>query len=351
MSKERRKVTLKTLSEKLGLSVATIDRALNKRGNVRQETYDRIMQAVKELNYSPNKSASYLSRRKHIRIAAIFQTYPQPLWEQIESGVRRAEEELADYGLELDIIRTDNHDVEAQLKTIEDVMKKGGYDGIAISSDGSFEVADLIDRAVSADVPTCTFNTDSPISKRLFYVGADYRDAGRLAADLLCGWIGGQGNVAFVLEKEDMYQFKEKVLGFREVLARHDRVRMTGPLKINRRSFAESVQALKKELSAVDGIYLASGELADFAEIIGGWGLDVRLIGHDLTERVSDFLQKGIITATICQEPENQGYLAVKWLFDLIAGEVETVPSIYRCKLEIVTRENAKYYLQHERPM
>lgn len=151
---------------------------------------------------------------------------------------------MIDYGLEIEMVRTANNDVEAQLLAIEEVVNKGDFDGIAISSDGSFELAELIDKAVTAGIPTCTFNTDSPMSKRLFYVGADYRDAGKLAADLLCRLIGGKGRVAFVLEKEDMYQFQEKALGFREVLERFRDVRMTGPLKINRDAFTASVQAL-----------------------------------------------------------------------------------------------------------
>lgn len=342
---QQARVTLKTLSERLGLSVATIDRALNKRGNVKKETYERIMQAVKELNYSPNKSASFLARGKVVKIAVIFQTYPSAFWDQVESGVNRAAAELADYGLRIEKIRTPNNGVEEQLEAIREVVESGAYDGIAISSDGSFEVAEWIDKAVARGIPTCTFNTDSPLSKRLFYVGADYRDAGKLAADLLCMLIGGKGRVALVLEKEDMYQFKEKVLGFREVLDRYGGVRMTGPLKISRDRLAGSIGALRAELAEADGIYLASGELGEFAETIANWGLKARLVGHDMTAKVHRYLQQGIIAATICQEPENQGYTAVKRLFDHLAGQCDDAPADVQSKLEIVMRENAKFYL------
>lgn len=347
MSKDSyNKVTVKTLAEKLGLSVATIDRALNQRGNVKKATYDRIMQAVEELNYSPNKSASYLSRNRMISIAVIFQTYPIYFWEQIEIGVNNALQELSHFGLQVDIIRTMNSNIEEQIEKINEVVDSGKYDGIAISSDGSFEIAELIDRAVNRDIATCTFNTDSPISKRLFYVGCDYRDAGKLAAELLCKFIGRKGKTAFILETENMFQFQQKILGFREVIGRYDNVQMIGPLKLDRNNIEVSMENLMKDqLSEVDGIYLATGQLAAMAQYIENWGLDAALIGHDMTPEVHEYLQKDVITATICQDPHNQGYTAVKMLFDHLTRPTDFIPSLNLSKLEVALRENANFFL------
>ncbi|MNJ44711.1 hypothetical protein D3C77_397760 [compost metagenome] len=102
---------------------------------------------------------------------------------------------------------------------------------------------------------------------------------------------------------------------------------------------------IKDQLSEVDGIYLATGQLAAMAQYIESWGLDAALIGHDMTPEVHDYLQKDIITATICQDPHNQGYTAVKLLFDHLTRPTESIPSLNLSKLEVALRENANFFL------
>jgi LacI family transcriptional regulator len=346
MSEQNNKATVKTLASMLGLSISTVDRALNNRGNVKKATYERIMKAVQELNYTPNKSASLLSRNQSVKIAVVFQTYPAYFWEQIDSGVKKALDELADYGLTAEIVRTPNDSIQEQYKRIEEVIESGDYDGIAVSSDGSYEIGELIDKAVDSGMVACTFNTDSPESKRLFYVGCDYRLAGRLAAELLCTFVGRKGKIAFILETERMFQFHQKVLGFREVLSGHEQVQMVGPLRLKREMIQESLETIKEELMGVDGIYVASGQLGSVAKHLEQWGWNRALVGHDLDPDVYTFLQQGNITATICQEPHNQGYLAVKLLFERLTQQSRVnVPSLNESKLEVVMKENAKFYL------
>lgn len=53
-------VTIKTIAEQAGVSIATVSYVLNKTGNVSKETTDRVLQVVKELDYKPNKVARSL---------------------------------------------------------------------------------------------------------------------------------------------------------------------------------------------------------------------------------------------------------------------------------------------------
>ncbi|MCA0756311.1 hypothetical protein KP806_14750 [Paenibacillus sp. N4] len=64
-----------------------------------------------------------------------------------------------------------------------------------------------------------------------------------------------------------------------------------------------------------------------------------------MTEEIYGHLRKGEITATICQDPMNQGYLTVKSMFDyLVSGEkVSEKENI--TKLEVVMKGNVRYYV------
>ncbi len=57
-------VTIKDVARRAGVSVATVSRALNRSGPVREETRRRIEQVAQALNYAPNSAArSLISRR------------------------------------------------------------------------------------------------------------------------------------------------------------------------------------------------------------------------------------------------------------------------------------------------
>ena len=56
--------TMKQIAELAGVSRGTVDRVLNNRGEVNQETAKRILDIANSLNYVPNKTAKLLSVRK-----------------------------------------------------------------------------------------------------------------------------------------------------------------------------------------------------------------------------------------------------------------------------------------------
>lgn len=57
-------MNLKQLSELLGLSQTTVSRALNGYPEVNEATRERVLQAVKETGYRPNKAAQRLATGK-----------------------------------------------------------------------------------------------------------------------------------------------------------------------------------------------------------------------------------------------------------------------------------------------
>jgi len=54
--------TLKEISERTGLSIATVSKVLNNRPGVNRETYDFVISVAKELNCRPNLNARNLKR-------------------------------------------------------------------------------------------------------------------------------------------------------------------------------------------------------------------------------------------------------------------------------------------------
>ncbi|MEF2966736.1 LacI family DNA-binding transcriptional regulator [Paenibacillus sp. M1] len=344
MGQEKR-LTIKELAKQIGVSVATLDRVLNNRGNVKPQTYDKVMEKIKELNYMPNRSASFLSRMNDFSMAIVYPELPEYFWNQVEKGIQVAVDDFRDYGLNVSIIRSEGYDLVPQKKVVQQLIDSGKYDAIALSPNDPQEMADLIDRGVDQGIAVCTFNSDSPLSKRLFYVGCDYRIAGRLAADALCKFIGHKTRVGLVMSYTN-FQMQQKITGFREVVAEYDHIEMIGPLKLRQEDY-DSPDAFADYFREVDGIYVSSARLDVVAKYLEELEPEHRpvLIGHDMTEETYQYMKKGVVTATICQDPFNQGYLTVRSMFDHLVTGDKVAQKENITKLELVTKENARYYI------
>ena len=64
-------VTIRDVARKCGVAVSTVSRALNGYSDITEETRDKILKAVEELDYKPNLNARNLSSKKSNRIALI----------------------------------------------------------------------------------------------------------------------------------------------------------------------------------------------------------------------------------------------------------------------------------------
>src|SRR5437867_8552431 len=89
-----RKVTLKTIAERLGLTPGTVSAALNNSPAARSisgHTKNRIIQAAQELNYRPNFFARTLRLKRTYTIGVIAEEIGDAYGAMVISGVRSEE--------------------------------------------------------------------------------------------------------------------------------------------------------------------------------------------------------------------------------------------------------------------
>jgi LacI family transcriptional regulator len=342
--KKTPRVTQKLIAERTGLSIATVDRAINNRGNVKPQTLQKVLEASKELEYTVNQSASLLSRKEDISIAVILLVYPEFFWNKIEESVWKAHQELSDFGLNVEIFHMSDNDLEGNLTTVKEIINLGRFNALALPAwhDAFIEV---IDEATDQGFPVCTFNLDAPMSKRLFYVGCDYNVAGKLAAELLCKLIKEEGDVVLFTDSFTSLQSQQKIAGFRAGLASFPNVKLKNLIKIDRDVPQEQLNKLEHELKEKDGIYVSNAELVSIAELKQKINPGMVVVGHDINTTIYNQLKSGGITAIIGQDPASQGYLTVKTLFDYLVLKKEIDKREQITKLEVVLKENAKYHM------
>ncbi|MCK0470099.1 LacI family DNA-binding transcriptional regulator [Halalkalibacter sp. APA_J-10(15)] len=340
------KVTAKTIAEELNLSLATVDRVFHNRGGVSPKTVRKVLDKAKELNYTPNKSARFLSKKRNLRIAFVFPKYPEYFWREIEAGINSTLEDIQDYGFNIELFKVP-YKLKDQLEVVEQIIRSKSYQGLVICPTDDAPLTDCLRAAVGKGFPVYTFNNDSPLSQRLSYVGADYYDAGRLAGELLHRFTNESKRMAVVIDEADTFQMKEKKRGFEEFIINLNHVTSVNILKIDNRQLEQSIHSFKNLFQEIDAVYVACGALAEVSEQIADLQLSQKLvlIGHDMSDAIYHYLQEDVITATICQNPQYQGSIAVKTAFNHLMMEKPIEKKENIVKLEIVTKGNSKYYI------
>ncbi|UOQ49396.1 LacI family transcriptional regulator [Gracilibacillus caseinilyticus] len=338
------RITAKTIAEQLNMSPATVDRVLHNRGGVSPKTVNKVLAKAKELNYTPNKSASFLARKKLVNVAFVFPEYPEYFWKEIEMGIHAALEDFKDYGFHIDIRKTP-HTIEKQMEVVQTIIQSEAYDGLVICPTDGVPLTSIIESGINNDFPIFTFNNDSPSSGRISHVGADYYDAGRLAAELSVHFTGNSKRFAIITDEANTYQMQQKRRGFEAFALEHQEVDAVKLLRLDNQSMEQSLTEIKKNLADVDSVYVACGSLAEVAQQVKQLTDKPVLIGHDMSNAIYDSLHEDIVMATICQDPTYQGSLAVRLAFNYLMLNKLPVKESHIVKLEIVTKGNAKYYL------
>ena len=192
--------------------------------------------------------------------------------------------------------------------------------------------------------------TDEPCL-RSFYVGPDMYREGRACGDVLGRALGGRGQVAitgiFVTAGLELRR-----IGFQNVLREeHPGVQVVDVTDTNDNpdlAYRYTLDLLKRYPNLA-GVYVnASSAPAGVARAIveAGKAGQVKVVGHDLFDGTMEYLQKGIIVATLGQDPLAQGHDVAVHLFNhLVTGWRPAQPFI-QTPMDIVTPENYREYWQ-----
>lgn len=152
-------------------------------------------------------------------------------------------------------------------------------------------------------IPTVTTNTDLENSNRLFYVGSNYYECGCTTAGLMGLLTGGRANQL--------------------------------------RSCHAACLLLEKYPLPDALCFTAAGVHAGCQAVLDmKWEKNIRSISFDDVESTREMIRRGMISATICQQPFQQGSKPIKLLFDNLTLGVCPEESLLYTEASIKIYEN-----------
>ncbi len=280
-------------------------------------------------------------------IAAIPKSTGGEFWETVETGARRAADELG-VALKWEGTVTET-EIAEQTKIIENMINLG-VDGIAIAPLNRQAQRKPIETAASNGIPVVVFDSAVDGSAHKSFVATDNNRGGELAAGFLADALPGGARVMVLRYVQGTASTEERAAGFiaaakaggLEIAA--DPYSETGTLEGSKNVAANTFERFiaNKKLQ-LDGIFAANltatlgiaSALDDLRK--SGIAVEVKFAGFDSSPKLVQELEAGNIDALVVQNPEKMGYLAVQTAYKVIQGE--TVPPMIDTGVELVTAD------------
>jgi len=314
-------ITIKEIAQLAGVSRGTVDRALNKRGNVKPEVEKRILDIAERLGYKPNLVAKSLaSSGQQNTIGVLVCAEGNDFFSEVLDGIAAAAQEIQDFGYRVQIKKMRGFDVEDQLKLIDELYQ-GGLSALAITPINDARIKDRLHALLEENIPVVALNVDIEGGEDITYVGCDYTVSGQTAGAMMGLVTKGEGNVLVVTGSKKILGHNMRVEGFTQVLNdEYPNLSVIDTLETND-SNDTAYEILSQRLSQninFNAIYfVAGGTVGGIQAIIDkGCAHQFKIITNDATSDRIKQIRAGIIDATICQQPYEQGYISIKTLFE-----------------------------------
>ena len=348
--------TIKEIAELAGVSRGTVDRVLNNRGRVNKDTARKVKEIADALNYKPNKAGLILSaQKKTLKLGVILFGTNNPFFEDIIKGIKEKSKELESYNCTIKIklvplgkltpykeVRSQKSIIkikvvplclDEQIKAIDDFVNDG-INGIALTPYNDKKITLKINELHDIGIPVVTLNTDIEGSKRLAYVGSNYYNSGKTAAGLMNIITHGDVNIGIVSGSKNVMCHSQRILGFKDCIENNYPHIKIIEIVYNDdddiKSYELTSQLLKnKDINAL--FFVAGGVYGGCRAVVSSKKKNnITSISFDSVPTTKSMIEKGLIKATICQQPELQGSKPLDILFSYLStGELPKEENIY----------------------
>ena len=216
-----------------------------------------------------------------------------------------------------DFMGPQNYDPKAERDVLDQAVQKKAT-GILLAVTDPALLKDSIDKAVAAGIPVITIDSDAPSSKRLFFIGTNNYQAGFTGGERLAQELKGKGNVV-VFTMPDQSNLQERLRGYKEALGKTPAIKITRVVDIQgdpRIAFDTATQIVGKERDKVDAfVCLEAQSGKEVAGVLNSYHVTGKVvIAMDTDQETLDWVQKGVIAATIAQKPYTMAFVGMEML-------------------------------------
>lgn len=341
-------VRIKDIAERAGVSIGTVDRVLHNRGEVKDDTKNRILAIANKLNYKPNVAARALKSPTIHKIAVLLPLSDDDnmFWSKHPIGIEQGKESIYPFACKLEFFYYQMHNA-AHFNKKADALLKWQPGGVIMAPILKNESVVLCGKLDDLQIPYAFIDTNIENTGNLTFIGEDAYQAGRVAASLIDMGVPAHKDILIVniaKNLENIQHLNHRNQGFLSYFM--DAGINTG-LKISVEIPSTEPKQVKERLDKVfnsnpniGAVFVSSSRtyvVADYLE--KNERQKLFLVGYELFGKNSYFLQQRVINFLIGQRPVEQAERTFKNLFDFMAHHTIPEKKNYQ-PIDIINAEN-----------
>ena len=216
-----RRPTLSEIARKSGMSIATVDRVLNRRRRVRPATEAAVLAAAEALQFhsTPQQRRSGLALAPRIALGALLQKRSKPFYRKLGAQLRSACENRHDIRADLHLEFVDELAPGPIIKSMRRLAEK--VKALAVVSIDHPHVADEVAALSDNEIPVVSLLSPLTASGVVAHVGIDARRDGRVAGWGMSRCVRASGAVGILIGSHRYRGHEDREAGFRSYLREH----------------------------------------------------------------------------------------------------------------------------------
>jgi LacI family transcriptional regulator len=337
--------TVHDIAEAAGVSLATVDRVLNRRPGVRAQTRTRVEDAIGRIGFVRDMAAANLAKGRIYPLVFIVprgeNSFMAELRAEIDAAIGRSALERTRISI-TDIPAFDG----AALAEKLNALLADPPAGVAVVAVDAPEVHEAIERLREAGTAVLTLVSDLPGSARDHFVGVDNIAAGRTAGSLMGRFLGDRsGKIAVIAGSMLVGDHRDRLAGFAERLASIHPGLDVLPVMEGHDDPKVVCRLISKALIAspdIAGIYnLGAGNRGLIKALKALEGAPTRpvVIAHELTPHTRQALQQDLIDAILNQDAGHEVRSAIRVLKAKADGQA-VIAAQERIRIDIFLKDN-----------
>ena len=336
--------TVHDIAREAGVSLATVDRVLNARPRVREQSVKLVQAAVEKLGYVRDVSAANLAKRREYRFAFVIPDNKSQFVSTIRDGLADVGKAPGPDRISVEAILAPTDDPNATARILLGLIVEK-FHGVAIMCPETPQVRDAVTRLKQAGIAVVAIISDLPSSARDRFVGVDNVAAGRTAGALMGRFLDQKrGKVLVISGSLASRDSIERRYGFDSIMAERFPTLDVLPTIESRNDSHRLIAIVRQVLTDhndVIGIYALGSGNAAILDVLRATDTirNATVIMHELTPITRAALEAEEVDVVIMQ---NVGHIIRSSLRVLRAylDKTEIIESQETIRIEIVMREN-----------
>jgi LacI family transcriptional regulator len=291
-----------------GVSLATVDRVLNRRKGVKTRTVERVLKTALDLGYMGEDEHARLAKPRPPNVAFLLPMGTNPYLRLLGEKVRAVADTRSREAAPLRCFFIESFDAAALAAAIRQQARWA--DGIAFMAIDHPLVREAAEEVSAGGTRLVTIVSDLPHPSREAYIGLDNQAAGRTAAHMLGRFCRpNQGSVALVAGSRVYRAHAEREMGFLGLIDEaHPGLRVIGMREghDDRNENYRHTISLIEQNPDLAGIYNVGGSSDGIARALRERNKagQIVFIGHGLTPDTRRLLIEGTMDVVINSDPD-----------------------------------------------